>query len=264
LVLGLRAYASIRSTLALYDVPGQTLARPELTRSTRGEITRDLKSDLGEEVRVILHRTNYQPQEHVTEVDGIPTTTLARALCDASSVMSLERLSKVVDNCKRMGLIEYSDLATCREDIRARGRRRTTYLDEVLAARIAGWAPGESPPEDKVRGWLEGAGHMPVPQHWVVANGRARRLDLALPDDRVAIEYQGIAGRLTPTTVENDSEKITDLQLAGWFVVLVTRKTTRDELLRNVRDAIQRHRTGPDSLLPYSSRTGVTNTAKVD
>lgn len=242
LSLALRAPVGFRTTLSLCGVPGQTLTRPEFVRKGTAYPSRDLTRDLGDEARIVWHRTTFLPEHHLTVIDGIASTTLARALCDVSAVMSLERLPKVVDNCKRMGLITYDDLATCREELRARGRRRTTYLDDVLAARIDGWVVGESPPEDVIRGWLDDAGYAPVAQHWVVANGRRRRLDIALPDDRVAVEYQGIAGRLTPTTVENDSEKITDLQLAGWLVVLVTRKTTRAVFLRSVSEAIERQR----------------------
>ena len=240
LALAHNAVASFRSTLALAGVPGYTLTKFELTRATQGTVAREI-----DERKVTFHRSNYLPVHHITAVDSIPSTTLARALCDSSAVMSTERLSRVVDSCKRLGLVTYDDLAKCREDIRARGRRRTTVLDEILEARISGWIVGESPPEDKVRRWLEDAGYSPVTQHWVVAQGKRRRLDLALVDDRVAVEYQGTADHATATSVISDSEKITDLQLAGWFVVLVTKKTTRYELIRNVEEAIRRQHASP-------------------
>jgi hypothetical protein len=238
LSLALRAVAGFRSTLALAGVPGQTLTRPELLRRGSGPASRDLARDLGPGVRVICHRTNYLPDGHLTVIDGIASTTIARALCDVSAVMSLDRLPKVVDSSKRLGLITYEELATCREELRARGRRRTTYLDAVLADRIEGWVVGDSPPENVVTKWLVDAGYEPRPQLWVVANDRRRQIDVALADERIACEYQGLAAHATASAVVNDSERITDLQLAGWFVVLVTKKTTREEFLRNVRQAI--------------------------
>jgi hypothetical protein len=240
--LALGAVAGFRSTLALARVPGYTLAHYDVIRMMAGSSNRNL-GDLTDKVTV--HRSNFLPDHHVTVIDSIPTTTVVRALCDVSAIVSLERLGKLVDTCKRLELIAYDDLAQCREDIRARGRRRTTYLDEVLSDRIAGWVMGDSPPEDVVRKWLEDAGYEPVAQHWVVARGRRRCLDIALPDDRVAVEYQGLAAHSTASAVINDSEKITDLQLAGWFVVLVTKKTTRYEFLENVRQAIRIQRGEP-------------------
>jgi hypothetical protein len=237
LALGHNAVAAVRSTLALAGVPGFTLHRLELVRAATGTVHRPLEGR-----KVIVHRSTYLPEHHVTTIDAIPATSVARAIADATASMSLERLGKLAVSCKRLGLVTYDDLAKCREDIRARGRRRTTYLDEILAARIDGWVVGDSPPEDKVRGWLVDAGYAPVAQHWVVANGKRRCIDLALPDDRVAVEYQGAAEHATVTAVINDSEKITDLQIAGWFVVLVTKKTTRFEFLRNVEAAIRRRR----------------------
>jgi hypothetical protein len=236
LALALDSVATARSTLALHDVPGFTLTYPVLLRVGSSHPSRNL-GELAE--HVTLRRTNFLPDHHVTVVDGIPSTTLARALCDASATLGVVALSKTVDNCKRLELISYEQLAECREDVRARGRRRTTYLDQILQDRIAGWVVGESPPEDVVRKWLQEEGYEPVAQHWIVANGRRRRLDVALPADRIAIEYQGIAAHSTATAVVDDSEKITDLQLAMWFVVLVTKKTTKYEFLRNVAEGVR-------------------------
>src|SRR5205085_8287483 len=171
----------------------------------------------GGDIRV--HRTNFLPPHHVETLDGIATTTVARTLCDLSSVTSVERLARLVDDCKRRHLADYGEVARCREELRARGRRRTTFLDLVLETRVPGYVPGESDPEDKVRGWLEDAGYVPVAQHRVVIDGDRRRLDLALPDERIAIEYQGIDAHATDGAVVDDSRKFTELQLAGWSLV---------------------------------------------
>jgi hypothetical protein len=236
-VLAIGDVASFRSTLALAGVPGFTLLIPELTSEGYGNVRRVVG-----EKKVHIHRTNVLPRTHRTTIDGIPSTTLARALCDVSAVMSGDRLAGVFDDCKRLDLVTFDEIASVREDIRARGRRRTTVVDRLLEERIDGWAVGESRPEDKVLRWLAEGGFVVVPQHWVVARGRRRRIDVALPDDRVAVEYQGIKEHATATAVIRDSEKVTDLQLAGWFVVLVTKHTTKREFLDNVREAVRRQR----------------------
>ncbi|MEY2397262.1 MAG: hypothetical protein QOJ00_436 [Actinomycetota bacterium] len=227
--------AGLRSALALRELGGYTLGRPEILRATRSNFKRKLGNQI-----IRPHRTNFLPDHHLEIIDGITTTTLPRTLCDLSAVVSVDRLERVVDEAKRRHLIGYDDIARCREELRARGRRRTTYLDQVLESRVPGYEPGESPPEDVVRRWLEDGGYSPVAQHPVVVNGEKRRLDLALPEHMIAVEYQGIDAHSTQRAVENDSRKVTELQLAGWFVALVTKRTTKPELLRQIRDAIVR------------------------
>jgi len=230
--LALDSVSGLRSAAALRDVGGYTLDRPEFLRPTRSNFKRRF------DFQVRAHRTNFLPPHHIELVDEIPTTTMARTLCDLSSVVSVERLARVLDESKRRGLVDYPEIAKCREELRARGRRRTTFLDQVLETRVAGYDPGESPPEHVVRVWLEDAGFNPVVQHRVVINGERRRLDLALVDDMIAIEYQGIDAHSTLGAVVEDSRKVTELQLAGWLVLLVTKKTTKVEFLRQLRDFV--------------------------
>ena len=147
--------------------------------------------------------------------------------------------------------------------MRAQGRRRTTVIDEILAERVDGYLLGDTPPEDKVIGWVRDAGHDPKPQLWVVANGNRRQIDVALPDDRVAVEYQGIAAHSTQGAVERDSEKITDLQLAGWFVVLVTKKTQKAKFRPRTASAPSRFSAAPDRLLTRFGWTGNRSESKV-
>jgi hypothetical protein len=227
-------YASHKTRGALEGLDYCTFGKLHVVRSVAGSPNRNFG-----EVRVVRHRTNFLPAHHLEVVDGIPSTTLVRALCDMSAVMSLDRLEKLVDGCKRKHLLEYDELAVCREEMRAQGRRRTTVLDEILAERVAGYLLGESPPEDMVIRWVAEAGFEPKPQHWAVANGKRRRIDVAVVDDKVAIEYQGLDEHANGSAVIRDSEKITDLQLAGWFVVLVTKKTTKAKFMRDLARAVE-------------------------
>ena len=112
-------------------------------------------------------------------------------------------------------------------------------IDEILAARIDGYQIGETPPEDSVIQWVAEAGFDPKPQHWALANGKRRRIDVAVVDDRVAVEYQGRDGHELRVDFERDAEKITDLQLAGWFVVLVSKKTTKQKFIHELRAAVE-------------------------
>jgi len=72
----------------------------------------------------------------------------------------------------------------------------------------------------------------------LIINGRARRLDLALPEPMIAIEYQGIDAHDDPSAVIEDSLRTTELQLAGWLVVLITKATGRGRAVEMVREAL--------------------------
>lgn len=227
------AQASHKTRGALEGLDYCTFDKLHVLRTKGGTLTRKFG-----ELSVTAHRTNFLPPHHLEVVDGIPSTTLVRALCDMSAGMSLDRLEKLVDACKRKHLVDYDELAQCRAEIKAQGRRKTTILDLILIDRVAGFALGETPPEDKVIRWTAEAGFDPKPQHWVVANGNRLRIDVAVVGDRVAVEYQGIDAHGTQGAVERDSERITDLQLAGWFVVLVTKKTTKAKFMRELAQAV--------------------------
>lgn len=233
--LALQGVAGVRSAAALAGIDGFTLDKPEVlvrAGTTRGR-------SFGDDLTVRVHYTNFLPAHHVEEVDGIRRTTLARTLCDMSSVRSVETLGRIVDNCKRRRLIDYEEVALCREEMRARGRRRTTVIDDVLATRLDGYQIGETPPEDAVIQWVEEAGFAPKPQHWTVANGSRFRIDVAVVDDKVAVEYQGRDGHELQVDIDRDAAKITSLQLAGWFVVLVSKKTTKTKFTAELRRAVE-------------------------
>lgn len=192
---------------------------------------------LGSEV--ILHRTNYLPEHHVEVVRGIPCTSAARTICDLSRRFSASSLGKILDDARRRDLVTYEAVGVCRDELRGRGRRRTTVIDEVLEERGIDFDPGDSEPELRVRRWLEEAGLPPVVHHPVIVKGTRRVLDLAYPPERVAVEYQGLNGHGLPTRILEDSQRTTDLQLAGWLVVLITKKNSKREVLAMVRDALR-------------------------
>jgi hypothetical protein len=181
---------------------------------------------------VTIHRTNFLPETHLDIVRGIACTSAARTICDLSLHFSALSLGKIVDDAKRRKLVTYEAVAECRDELRTRGRRRTTVVDEVLRERGIDFDPGDSRPELRTRRWLEEAGLRPVTQHPIILGGIRRSLDLAFPPERVAVEYLGLDGHGLPLRVLDDALRTTQLQLAGWLVVFVT----KDHEARSHRD----------------------------
>ncbi len=235
----------------LYDGVGSIGAAAYFHGFNRFEVFRPaitVASEVGSRSLVIfgrkirVYRTNLLPAEHRTVVAGIPMTSPARTICDLSKQFDAEFVGKVLDDAKRRDLLSYEDVAACRRDLQAQGRRRTTVLDEVLDARGLGFHPGESEPELKLRTWLEDAGLHPEVQFAVKVAGKQRRLDLAFPLDLVAVEYQGLDTHGNPTAVVEDSRRVTELQLAGWLVVLITKADGRRKAVQMVQEALEAQR----------------------
>ena len=226
-------YASHRACAALRGFSRYVELRNEITVPA-GVGSRSKRLGL----ETTIHRSSFLPSTHLEIVRGIPATTAARAICDLSVFLSPISLGKVLDDAKRRGLVTYEAVAACRNDLRVRGRRRTTVIDEILEYRGIGFDPGESEPELDLRTWLEDAGIFPVAQHPVIINGKKRRLDLALPEPMIAIEYQGVDAHGNAVALIDDSERTTELQLAGWLVVLITKATGRRRAVELVREAL--------------------------
>jgi hypothetical protein len=54
----------------------------------------------------------------------------------------------------------------------------------------------------------------------------------------VAVEYLGLDTHGFPLRVLDDAQRTTELQLAGWLVVFITKKTTKREAISMVRQAL--------------------------
>ncbi len=192
-----------------------------------------------EERDVTIHYSNYLPDGHLEVVRGIPATTAARTAFDLSVFLSRWSYAKLVDDACRRKLLTYEELYRCRMELKARGRRRSTVVDEFLELRGFGFEPGGSDPEMRLGDWLDDAGMPCVRQFPVVVNGVRRELDCAYPEYKVAAEYLGLDVHGMPVRVAEDSERTTELQLAGWFVALITKETGRADAVRQVRAALE-------------------------
>ncbi len=85
------------------------------------------------------------------------------------------------------------------------------------------------------------AGLHPVPQYWIEdASGRIARTDLAFPDVRVAVEYDGQWRDGQLRALDRDRERLNRVHAAGWDVVFVTAPllATPRKMVATVRAAL--------------------------
>ncbi|MEI4272373.1 hypothetical protein TEK04_11635 [Klenkia sp. LSe6-5] len=168
---------------------------------------------------------------------GIPATDRLRTAVDlARRPGDLVDRVVLLDRLVRARLVGLEDLRAavhalppCRGSARA---RRAVDLADGLA---------ESPQETRTRLELARAGvPTPVAQYRVLDGGRfVARVDLAWPDRKVAVEYDGL-WHAEPGQFARDRMRLNALQAAGWRVVFVTARdlTHPGELVARVLAAL--------------------------
>jgi hypothetical protein len=203
---------------------------------------------------VRVHRSDSLYKKHVTIRHDIPVTTAARTLFDLSTVVGPAFLGKLLNSSLRRHIVTLTELRECCDDLAARGRRRLTIVRAVLDERGLGIDPGDSDPEAKLVGWLLSAGFpRPVQQHQVVVRRRLYLLDLAYPEQKVAIEYDSWEHHGNRDAFDRDSRRRAALSLEGWAYLGVTSAWSKSDLVEAVGRALQRScRAGGTSPGPQS------------
>jgi hypothetical protein len=224
------AVGSHRSSIRVHRLDGIGAQRLEITVP----YPRRIKSDL-----VVAHTSKLLTAEFVTCVDGIPVTTPDRACVELSAVTGVDRLEKVWENAKVANLITGESLQRTAIKMQARGRRRMATVWELLAA----WDPTldlkDVDLQTRTWGWMERDGvDLPEIEFWVVINGRRYRLDFAWPRRKVCVECDGFERHGLRRKFDSDRDKVTELELAGWLVVLVTSKMSRQTVIDRIRRAL--------------------------
>ncbi|WP_324274345.1 hypothetical protein [Blastococcus brunescens] len=168
--------------------------------------------------RVRLPEADVVRRDPLRFTTGLPTALdIARLETVHDSVPALDVLlaRQVVD------LAELQDAAS--ELAGVRGARRAREAASLADPRA------ESQPESRLRVALAPAGLPAVPQYTVraAAGGFAGRVDLALPAQRVAVEYDG-AWHGETRQLGRDRRRLNRLAAAGWIVFHVTARDMHD------------------------------------
>jgi ribosomal protein L31 len=152
--------------------------------------------------------------------DGLRCLRTVRAGADLLRLLPLPQAVVVADAVQHAGLCD-------RAALQAELAASAAGLRGVVQARRAlelSDARAESPPESLLRLALVQAGLRPVPQFVVLdEHGRfVARVDLALPAQRLALEYDGRAVHEREDVFVRDRRRANDLARAGWTVLRFT------------------------------------------
>jgi very-short-patch-repair endonuclease len=189
---------------------------------------------------LVVHRCKLDPRD-LDVVDGIPTTTVARAMLDYAERARGDMLDRALDEAYKRDLFDLEAILEVLE--RARGRRGVRPLRRALEIYV--------PEKRRLNSWLEK--HMlrlireaglPLPQVNVHVNGH--EVDLEWPEHGLLVELDSSEHHNTPWAVENDKARDSDHVARGQSVMRFThRRVTRepDVVIARLREALSRRGT---------------------
>lgn len=209
---GLGVVLSHRSARQLWNIgPGFSLVELLSPSMRTGKVTSYLDKKL------IVHQTRSLPGAHVTNVDGIPVTTVSRTLVDLAAVSTRREVSAAFNDADRMGILDIPEMV----DLIAlsRGRRGVGHLRTLVK--------GRDPRNRRTRSELESLflrlcrDHgLPMPLVNVAVLGL--EVDCFWPDVRFIVELDGLAFHSSGTEIEQDRRRDARLQGAGYLVLRLT------------------------------------------
>jgi hypothetical protein len=144
-------------------------------------------------------------------------------------------------------------------DLRQEATRHAGAMGSRRASSTLAFADprAESPPESRVRLAFRKAGlPLPVPQFSVIVDGYfIARVDLAWPQWRVAVEYDG-QWHDDRAQLHRDRSRLRELNAAGWYVFPITREDMYDmpQLIAQVSESIDRRQRAVERRSATSSR----------
>jgi very-short-patch-repair endonuclease len=178
----------------------------------------------GRRPKIRIHRTKTLHPEDVTEIDGIPVTSIARTILDLAAVLTAEPLRYAIEQADR--LQRPLDL-TALERVIARNpnRKGVKRLNNILATYRC--APDtRSRFERRFLSLIRRAG-FPEPQLNVVVAGFT--VDVFFPLAGLVVELDSRSFHLTPAALEADRFRDAKLQRARYIVLRITEERLKDD-----------------------------------
>jgi hypothetical protein len=182
------------------------------------------------------------PAAEIVQVDGLAATEPARTAVELARRVDRSRALAVLDAALHSGTATVEQLADQCE--RQAKRRGIVEIRRLLPHDADGRA--ESPMESATRLVCLMAG-LPAPQlQFPVLDGTGRPcryLDLAWPDRKVALEYDGVEAHTGPIALRRDRARHNFLVERGWTIIYATADDVRNHphrLVRRIRAALDR------------------------
>ena len=175
--------------------------------------------------------------EWVTRRRGVAVTTPAATTARVAALLPGDEAVVAVDRLVTGGLVGLDAVREMASTLTGPGSRAARTACDLADG------SAESPQETRLRLLVRRSGlPRPVAQHRVLDGGRfVARVDLAWPEHRVALEYDGL-WHADPRQFARDRQRLNRLTAAGWRVVFVTAADLHrpDELIARLTAALAR------------------------
>jgi very-short-patch-repair endonuclease len=232
LAAGPGAVASHRTAAWLLGIPGFTARGIEVCRP----FGRSARGAIG-----FVHRSRALLPQHVTVIDGIPCTRIARTLFDLAGIVHPRRTARALDNCLSRGMVTFRLVAELLPELARRGRSGTRLMRRLVAERGPRYVAPASELEACTREVLEGMGleaerqvNLGNDHEWI------GRVDFIVRPG-VIVEADGRLYHDSLLDDVADRERDERLTAAGFIVVRVTWDEVVNRpwvVIAKVRDAI--------------------------
>jgi very-short-patch-repair endonuclease len=164
------------------------------------------------------------PPCDVTSVDGIPTTTPIRTLIDMGGRLPLSMFEDVLDTAIVQRIVRVEPLEARSRELWAPRRNGCAIVLGLLEQRHPDVRRARNVWEARVLRIVRDLGlASPRVNHRVEVGGKRRYLDLAWPDAKVAVEFDGFVPHSTRRVFDDDRARQNDLVAAGWTVFRITK-----------------------------------------
>jgi hypothetical protein len=181
------------------------------------------------------HRSRLITPADVTRHRRIAVTSIGRTIVDCSGRLDAAKTGKMIDEAMRRNKQALEDTRAAFARLAGGGRRRLRSIRVALAKRIPGYDPGESDLELRAIHVLTAAGlPIPVQQLRMVLNGKRRRIDLAYPDLKIAIELLGWEYHGGHESFDADHARSNELVAIDWRLLEFTSETSDADMVRLV------------------------------
>jgi hypothetical protein len=169
-----------------------------------------------------VHQTSYLPADHLTELGGLRTVSIERAVVDLAAVTkSHAHVGKILDRFIADGRTTSSRVGRCFDDLARPGRRGVRLVAAVLDERGPGYVPPASELERRLFDVIERA-RLPEPLRQLPLPGRGKVEGLAdsgYLDARLLLEADGRRWHTRLEDFRADRERDAEASRAGWLTL---------------------------------------------
>jgi very-short-patch-repair endonuclease/predicted transcriptional regulator of viral defense system len=217
LAAGERAAIAGEAAAAFWNIPGFRRGLAFVALPV-GMTTRQLPAQ--------LRHSCFLPSHHVTNVRGIPVTTVARTIFDLAGLVRADRCERALDNALGMRLTNVRALSKIVEELGERGRTGTALMRELMDERGEGFVATESELERRFLQFVRAYG-LPEPRRQVTLI--AGRVDFLFDPGSLIAEIDGRRNHTALLDREADMKRDAKLTAQGLSVMRITSRRLQRE-----------------------------------